>query len=551
MSILGFVPAPSAATPAASSSASLQLRVHDILASAHRLWVRGRLLGLPPLPAPRKHWWGRRRSKVEAPAPTIHLETQVSGKALAADVPVGPLGDFEAGFAVELPPARRGWRVARNKVTHAGRSVEGCGLVLTPPETGSGAAIVLLPRADTLHGNGAQHLERSILAARMTNLLRQLHRDRRTLYYLACVPPGSEVQQAELALAATALGWPTGHFVLIPADPDQADAALEHALDRMRWLFAQSTDVLLLNLDPAARSLLAQAAAETADRGKLRTLVTPYGDGGLIPSATALDSGLLARPIRAGRTTRYPLVFCHGMLACTLLRMQLSQDFNYFAILKKFLQERGFRALFPLVSPTGGVAARAEQLRQQIQQWTDGPVNVIAHSMGGLDARHMITHLGMADRVKSLTTLSTPHRGSLLADWFLKNYRNRVPLLLALEALGTNVDGFRDCRPAACRAFNARTPDMPQVRYFSYAGDVPLVRVSPILRRGWEMLIAREGPNDGLVSVASARWGEFLGTVSADHFAQTPDALFLHPGEDFDSLGFIMRVIENLVRRGF
>src|SRR5262249_3111449 len=146
------------------------------------------------------------------------------------------------------------------------------------------------------------------------------------------------------------------------------------------------------------------------------------------------------RPIRSGRITHYPLVFCHGMLACAMLRMQLNQDFNYFAVLKKFLHERGFRALFPLVTPTGGVVERARQLREQIVQWTDEPVNVIPHSMGGLDARYLITHLDMANRVKSLTTLSTPHRGSVLADWFLTNYRHRVPLLLALEALGTNVD---------------------------------------------------------------------------------------------------------------
>jgi len=36
-------------------------------------------------------------------------------------------------------------------------------------------------------------------------------------------------------------------------------------------------------------------------------------------------------------------------------------------------------------------------------------VHLFAHSMGGLDARHMITHLGMANRVRTLTTIGTPH----------------------------------------------------------------------------------------------------------------------------------------------
>jgi hypothetical protein len=62
----------------------------------------------------------------------------------------------------------------------------------------------------------------------------------------------------------------------------------------------------------------------------------------------------------------------------------------------------------------------------------------------------------MAGQVKSLTTIATPHRGSYVADWFQANYRRRVPLLLALEALGVNVDGFRDCQLAACRALGQR-----------------------------------------------------------------------------------------------
>src|SRR5262249_9407981 len=168
-------------------------------------------------------------------------------------------------------------------------------------------------------------------------------------------------------------------------------------------------------------------------------------------------------------------------------------------------RERGFCVLYPRVSPTGGVAIRAGELQEQITRWTNEPVNLIAHSMGGLDARYLITHLGMAYQVRSLTTISTPHRGTCVADWFIANFRQRIPLLIALEALGFNVDGFRDCRLAACQEFNASTPDMPGVKYFSYGGEVPAARLSPVLRRSWNMLTPVEGPNDGLVSVASAR----------------------------------------------
>src|SRR5262249_55243094 len=155
--------------------------------------------------------------------------------------------------------------------------------------------------------------------------------------------------------------------------------------------------------------------------------------------------------------TRYPIVFCHGMLGYSLMRMQLPEDLNCFSPLAKFLRERGFRVLFPQVTPAGGVAERAGELRDQIRAWTHEPVNLVAHSMGGLDARYLISRLGMAEQVRSLTMVATPNRGTYMADWFQANFRKRVPVLLAMEALGVNVNGFRDCRPAACVAFNAAT----------------------------------------------------------------------------------------------
>jgi triacylglycerol lipase len=163
----------------------------------------------------------------------------------------------------------------------------------------------------------------------------------------------------------------------------------------------------------------------------------------------------------------------------------------------------------------------------------------------------MISRLEMADRVSSLTTISTPHRGTYLAEWFLRNYRHRFPLLFALEALGVNIAGFRACVRSTCAQFNATTPDAPSVRYFSYGAAVTQAQVNPILRRVWNILTALEGPNDGIVSVASAHWGEYLGTLAVDHFTQTPDYVLAHPQQGFDPLGFYLHLAEDLARRGF
>lgn len=560
MAPLGLVPAGTAVPELQANSAlDLHLQFEETLASSRRMWLRGRLHG-PTLPAPaartKSRWWDWRSPRPVIPiAPqTAHLETRVAGHVLATDVPLGPDGRFEATFSVPLPVARRGWRIARNRLTWSGQAVEQCSLVLAPPEGARGVAVVFLPQAFPSAAQATERLKRSETASRLGAVLRQLQHDGHVLYYLASARRQAQQGPAALALAITSLGWPGGNFLLLPGEEQGLVPTFAAGLDRLRWLFAGSLDLAAMNLEPDLAAALPGQLEPKEDRAAVRRLVNP-GDDPLDllegRSAVAVPREVSRlRPTRAGLVPRHPIVFCHGMLAFSSLHLQLPEDLNSFAPLREFLRERGFRALFPQVAPTSGVAARAGQLREQILRWTDEPVNLVAHSMGGLDARYLITHLGLAERVRSLTTIATPHRGTALADWFLANYRQRVPLLLALEALGINVDGFRDCCPAACREFNGRTPDAPGVYYFSFGGAVSPAHVTPVLRRAWNILAAVEGPNDGMVSAASARWGEYLGTLHVDHFAQTPDMTFVRPGENFDALGFYLRLLENLARRG-
>jgi len=69
--------------------------------------------------------------------------------------------------------------------------------------------------------------------------------------------------------------------------------------------------------------------------------------------------------------------------------------------------------------------------------------------------------------------------------------------------------------------FNPRTPDDPRVRYFSVAGRTGGLNIWHPLWLPKLVLDDADGGegNDGLVSVHSARWGEFLGTLEgADHW---------------------------------
>ena len=79
----------------------------------------------------------------------------------------------------------------------------------------------------------------------------------------------------------------------------------------------------------------------------------------------------------------------------------------------------GAEVIVTAVPGTGSIASRAERLDRFLQSKALGRgVNFMAHSMGGLDCRHLITHLKPADYAPlSLTTIATPHRGSPFMDW--------------------------------------------------------------------------------------------------------------------------------------
>ena len=188
----------------------------------------------------------------------------------------------------------------------------------------------------------------------------------------------------------------------------------------------------------------------------------------------------------------------------------------------EMLTAAGNRVLVPAVPATGSIVRRAEALAAAIRRDAAGErVHVIAHSMGGLDARHAITHLGLADQVVSLTTLATPHRGTPVADRGT-DLADRAGVLARMPALGFDVAAYRDLRTDACAAFNAATPDAPGVRYASFAGSKPRGETIVALRWTHDLIAgaagAGGGGNDGLVAVSSAHWGASSETVAADHF---------------------------------
>ena len=145
-------------------------------------------------------------------------------------------------------------------------------------------------------------------------------------------------------------------------------------------------------------------------------------------------------------------------------------------------------------------------------------VNIIAHSKGGLDAHAAIAHCGMAPCVATLTTINTPHRGCVFAEYLLNHLPDRMVRRVAdtynaaARHLGDAAPDFmaavQDLTASACESRNRVTPDDPSVVYESVMSVCHKARSGRFpLNMTYRLVNWFDGPNDALVAVDSAEWG--------------------------------------------
>jgi len=242
-----------------------------------------------------------------------------------------------------------------------------------------------------------------------------------------------------------------------------------------------------------------------------------------------------------------PIVLAHGLFGFDRIGVGPITLATYFRGLPELLRAAGNRVLVSQVPPIAGVERRSRMLGRRIRAtFGDEPVHLIGHSMGGLDARALLACEGCSGRVLSLTTVATPHLGSALADYaklgFGRIYR-------MLKAFRVDHSGFHDLTRRAARAFHRRHPAPAGIPCFSVAGDPDPADICRPLRRLHAALAGLEGPNDGLVSVASANaFGEPLPAWPTDHLRQM-GWFARRPGPSILSL--YLDVFENLAALGF
>jgi triacylglycerol lipase len=215
------------------------------------------------------------------------------------------------------------------------------------------------------------------------------------------------------------------------------------------------------------------------------------------------------------------------VLASGFLFPQSIGRIEYFRDVKPRLEAKGHRVLAAQVPIVASCKARAKALADAIQaKFNNDPVHLIAHSMGGLDCRMMIGEnfngLGEKGRVVSLTTLSTPHQGSPVADLLAGKGPDDVrrPLFDALNKVGIDIGGLRDLTSDV----DGTLPDVPKdfghihCRSYAASGRGGSQPTTFLLLPTHAYIKRKTGQeNDGAVTVASATYGEFKGAWPCDH----------------------------------
>jgi triacylglycerol lipase len=295
-------------------------------------------------------------------------------------------------------------------------------------------------------------------------------------------------------------------------------------------------------------------------------------------------------PEPQGDATRYPIVLAHGFLGGREGFAAWNNQVSDALAKDGHVVHRAAVPAFGTVRDRG--KALAAEIDGVLAKTGAKKVNVVAHSMGGLDAREVVSGLGYGDRVASVTTISTPHRGSAVADVSLRFLPGEAGA--ALDAFGKLIERSRgeieasvdirgaltDLSEKQAPTFNASHPDDARVYYQSWAGVSSIFAIpnpadnaacdgkllahvtrqgrradlmSPVVAGAAGFVGHGTQPNDGFVLVSSAKWGNFRGCVPADHadeigvFANRS----LDPHTGFDFVRFHRNVAFDLAKRGF
>lgn len=269
--------------------------------------------------------------------------------------------------------------------------------------------------------------------------------------------------------------------------------------------------------------------------------------------------------------TQHPIILAHGMAASA----SILGFIDYWGNIDTALENEGAEVYITSVNGMDSTRAKAIDFKTQFLQIKAisgaSKFNIIAHSHGALYTRDAISNLGISNYVSSYTSIAGPHKGSSVADtvmgivpnnleWLVGNTADFIYTWLFGDTNPNSLqNGYDVTSPYVINTFNPNTPDKSGIYYQSYAAKIKTMAVTArnwYFFASWAIALANEGANDGLVSVDSAKWGNFRGVEDAawysagcDHFNIIGQPLGFTPG--FNADDFYKDIANDLKNRGY
>ena len=218
--------------------------------------------------------------------------------------------------------------------------------------------------------------------------------------------------------------------------------------------------------------------------------------------------------------TKYPILLVHGVGSRDNKRL------NYWGRIPKALQNAGAEVFYSNQDAWGTIEKNAEAVKERaltiLSSTGSKKINIIALSKGGLEMRYMIHKLDMGEKVASLTTIATPHYGSKTMDFLcpmmepFKFAANFIDFIYRLQG-DKYPDFYNTCQQFTTeysKRFNYEVLNSDKVYYQSYAASMRKSYSDMLFFVQHSVVKTMDGQCDGIVSVDSAKWGEFRGVIT-------------------------------------
>ena len=266
--------------------------------------------------------------------------------------------------------------------------------------------------------------------------------------------------------------------------------------------------------------------------------------------------------------TKYPILMVHGIF------FRDSKLMNYWGRIPAELERNGAQIFYGKQDSADTVEESARYLCERIDEILEetgaAKVNIIAHSKGGLDAKYAIAKLGAADKICSVTTINTPHKGCEFAEYLLENINDEVKEKVdgvynaMYKVLGDDSPNFlkavSDLTTTRCKEISECCDSFEFAKHGVFTQSVGSCMKKAAsgafpLNMSYKFVDKFDGPNDGLVGEPSFHWGEkYIYLENKYHRGISHgDVIDLNRENiyGFDVREFFVELVADLKERGF